>query len=217
MQTVTKKIIEQGLADRIIRAGQLSRLLDGSDGRRYALVNRALNSGELLQLQRGIYILATPYCHYRCHPFAIAQAFVPGSYISFETALSFHGWIPEKIVTVSSVVPGRKAKQIEHEALGTYRFYSLATNPGYFLELVNRHHIDKQTMLVAKPCRALMDLVCLRKIVWQGMDWLLKGLRIEYDMLRSITREDVSILKQVYKHKRMKSFLASFSRELHID
>jgi len=217
MQTVTEKIIEQGLADRIIRGRQLGYLLGGSDARRYGLVNRALKSGELLQLQRGIYVLAPKYRHYRCHPFAIAQAYVPGSYVSFETALSFHGWIPEKVVTVSSVAPGRKARKIEHKSLGSYRFHPLATNPGYFLELVCRHHIDQQTMLIAKPCRALMDLVCLRKTVWQGMEWLTQGLRIEYELLCDIGKEEIRILQQVYKHKRMQSFLASFSRELHLD
>jgi hypothetical protein len=82
---------------------------------------------------------------------------------------------------------------------------------------VNRHQIDGQTMLVAKPCRALMDLVCLRKIAWEGPGWLSEGLRIDPDLLRSITRQDVNTLKQVYKHKRLKSFLSSLCRELRID
>ncbi len=138
MQTVTKIIVEQGLADRIIRAEQLARLLGGSEGRRYALVNRALKSGELLRLQRGMYVLDVSYRRSGLHPFALAQAFVPGSYVSFETALSYHGWIPEKVVSTSSAVPGRKAKQIDHEIFGMYRFYPLATNPGCFLKLVNR-------------------------------------------------------------------------------
>ena len=217
MQTVTEKTIEHGLADRFIRVEQLSRLIGGSAGRRYGLVNRAIKSGELLRLQRGLYILADRYRTHHAHPFALAQALAPGSYISFETALSYHGWIPEKVFITASVVPSRKSRRYENEITGTYSFYSLATEQGRFLELVNRHQIDGQTMLVAQPCRALMDLVCLRKIAWEGPGWLSEGLRIDPDLLRSITRQDVNTLKQVYKHKRLKSFLSSLWRELRSD
>lgn len=41
MHTVTRKIIEQGLKGRILRVNQLSRILGGSDARRYGLINRA--------------------------------------------------------------------------------------------------------------------------------------------------------------------------------
>ena len=217
MHTVIKKIVEQGLSDRIIKVSQLNRVIDGSSSRRYGLVNRALKSGELLRLQRGVYILADRYRSYSIHPFSMAQALVVGSYISFETALSFHGWIPEKVYTTSSVVSGRKSKQYVSAQFGSFSFNSLAMEPGFFLELVERIQVDGQTALVAKPCRALMDLVCFRKVIWQGMGWFEKGLRIDIKSLKSITREDIIILKKLYKHKRVQSFLSSLALELNID
>jgi len=62
-----------------------------------------------------------------------------------------------------------------------------------------------------------MDLICLRKLSWEGMDWVLKGLRIDMESLASITSKDIAILKLIYKHKRMKSYLSYFSRELGLD
>lgn len=214
MHTVTKKIIEHDIADRFIRVEQLSRLLGGSAKRRYGLVNRVLKSGELVRLQRGLYMLADRYRNHPSHPFSLAQTLAPGSYVSFETALSYHGWIPEKVFTTSSVVPGRKSRQYEHEKMGNYSFHPLAVQKGFFLELVARHQVGGQTMLVAQPCRALMDLVCLRKIPWQGIGWLSEGLRIDLDLLRNISKKDIETLQQVYKHKKMKTFISSFSREL---
>jgi hypothetical protein len=70
---------------------------------------------------------------------------------------------------------------------------------------------------MAKPCRALMDLVCLRKLSWEGMDWLLDGLRIDCDALNTITGNDIKTLESIYKHKQVKSYLSSLSRELPID
>jgi len=68
-------------------------------------------------------------------------------------------------------------------------------------------------MLVAEPFRALMDLVCLRKVEWQGLDWLVEGMRIDYEYLRGITSADIRTLTSVYKQKRMQLFLESLARE----
>ena len=217
MQTVTKLIIEQGLADRFIRTSQLDRLVDGSAKRRYGLVNRAIKAGELVQIQRGLYMLSGQHRSHPVHPFGLAQTIVPGSYISFETALAHHGWIPEKVFTTASVLPGRQSRRYENKSLGLFSFHPLAVHRGYFLEMVSRYQIDGQTMLVAEPLRALMDLICLRKTEWQGLGWLVDGLRIDSSALGSITRKDMQTLQQVYKHKRMQSFLSSFSQELNID
>ena len=106
MQTLTEKLIQAGWAGRVLSLAQLARLLDGTPQRRYNLVNRALKHGELLQLRRGLYLLAPQSANKLPHPFVLAQALQTGSYISFETALSFHGWTPESVPVTLSVVPG---------------------------------------------------------------------------------------------------------------
>ena len=214
MQTLTRIINEMKLSNRVLTDAQLARLVEGSDQRRHNLVNRALKAGELLRLRRGTYLLAESLRDYPPHPFALAQAFVPGSYVSFETALAHHGWIPEAVYTTASVTPGRKSLAYEHPVFGSFSFHPLAIEAGYFLELVEREVIADQTMLVAVPIRALMDLVCLRKAEWQGMGWLTEGLRIDLEHLRIVTSADIRTLGLVYKQKRVKSFLKSLSREL---
>ena len=214
MQTLTRKIIDLGLSNRVLTDAQLARLLEGSRQRRYNLVNRALKAGELLRLRRGSYLLAQKWRAYPAHPFALAQAFGPGSYVSFETALSHHGWIPEAVYTTASVTPGRKSLDYEHPVFGSFSFHPLAIHAGYFLELVERAKITEQTMLVAEPIRALMDLVCLRKAEWQGMSWLIEGLRIDYEHLRKVTSADIRTLDLVYKQQRVKAFLKSLAKEL---
>lgn len=214
MQTLTQEIVDNGLANRVLSERQLARLLDGTPQRRHHLVNRAMKAGELIRLQRGTYLLGNKFRTQPPHPFALAQAFVPGSYVSFETALAHHGWIPEAVRTTASVTPGRKSSEYEHAQLGSFSFHPLAIQPGYFLELVVRQQIQQQTMLVAKPVRALMDLVCLRKVEWQGMSWLTEGMRIDYDSLRTITNADITTLEAVYTQKRVKSFLRSLAKAI---
>lgn len=217
MHTLTKKIIGQGLTNRVLRVSQLKRLVNGSAQSRYNLVNRAIKAGELLRFQRGLYMLNDDFRDYPCHPFVFAQALAPTSYVSFETALAYHGWIPEAVFTTASVISGRKHRQFEHLKMGILSFHPLAIHRQYFLELVNRYQINGQTMLVAKPFRALMDLVCLRKLSWQGMEWLLEGLRIDSESLTAVTNNDIKILELIYKQKRVKSYLSSLSKELSLD
>lgn len=214
MQTLTELLIDTGFKNRLIVDTQLARLISGTPQRRHSLVNRALKAGELLRLRRGSYLLADRFRDYPAHPFALAQVFVPGSYVSFETALAHHGWIPEAVYTTASVTPGRKSLEYDHPIYGRFSFHPLAIQPGYFLELVARLQITGQTMLVAEPFRALMDLVCLRKVEWQGLDWLIEGMRIDDEYLRGITSADIRTLTSVYKQKRMQLFLESLAREL---
>ena len=213
MQTLTEQLIDTGFKNRVIADTQLARLIKGTPQRRHSLVNRAMKAGELLRVRRGIYLLAERYRDYGAHPFALAQAFVPGSYVSLETALAHHGWIPEAVYTTASVTPGRKSHEYDHPLLGSFTFQPLATHAGYFLELVDRDQINEQTLLIAEPIRALMDLVCLRKSAWKGMKWLQESLRIDYEHLRQITRADIRTLQLVYKHKRVNDFLESLARE----
>lgn len=214
MQTLTQEILDRNLTNRVLYDTQLARLLDGTPQRRHHLVNRAMKAGELVRVRRGVYVLNAKLRQQPAHPFALAQALVPGSYVSFETALSHHGWIPEAVRTTASVTPRTKSDSLDHPLLGSFSFHPLAYQPGYFLELVSREQLEGQTVLVAKPIRALMDLVCLRKVEWLGLDWLTDGLRIDYEYLRRITNADIRTLEQVYTQKRVKSFLHSLAREL---
>lgn len=207
MQTLTEKVLEQGLANRVFTDAQLARIVGGSPQRRYNLVNRALKAGELHQVRRGLYVLPEKYRNYDCHPFALAQMLVPGSYVSLETALAYHGWIPEAVYTTASISPGRKSKNYGDEMLGKFSFHPLAIRRGYFLELVERVTIQGQSMLVAKPTRALMDLACLRKLEWQGLNWLQQNMRVERESLLTITGTQIQTLKLVYKQKRMQRYL----------
>ncbi len=214
MKLLTEKIIESDQVNRVFNAMQLKRMLGGSDARRYGLVNRALKVGELHRIKRGLYVLDNKYRDNPLHPFALAHMMAPGSYVSLETALAHHGWIPEAVYTTASILPGRKSKNCDHEKFGSFSFHPLAIHEGYFLELVLREQVEQQVMLIAKPVRALMDLICLRKKEWQGVDWLTEGMRIDYEYLRTITNADIRILKFVYKQKRVQYFLDNLSREL---
>jgi len=203
MQTLAEKLIQTGWAGRVLSQAQLARLLEGTPQRRYNLVNRALRHGELLQLRRGRYLLAPQLQNRMPHPFVVAQALQSGSYISFETALSFHGWIPESVPVTLSVLPGRRRLEVDHPTVGLFRFYPLALRQGYFLEAVDRRTFADQAALVAQPLRALLDIVCLRKLEGGGILQLVQSMRIDAELLTQTQPVAWQILQRVYAHRRM--------------
>lgn len=214
MTPLTEIIIDSGYADRVLSAQQLERLLSGSSARRYGLVNRALKAGELLQARRGLYVLAEKYRQHPLHQFVLAQQWMPGSYVSAETALSFHGWIPEGVHSVVSMTHGGKSMEFTHEVFGKFEFCRMTVKPACFLQAVARHELQYQVALVAEPMRALLDLVYLRKLEWQGLDYLLDGLRIDEEAIKSVPASSMTMLLDVYKGKRERQFIEELLREL---
>jgi hypothetical protein len=217
MQALTEQLIERGLTEKVLSERQLERVVGGAAARRYGLVNRALKAQELIRIRRGLYVLPAKYRSESPHPFAIAQTLEPGSYVSFETALSTHGWIPEAVRVTASVVPGRKSSRLEHPKVGSFEFRPLALYKECFLELIERRQLGSQVALLAHPLRALADLITFRKLDWPGLTGLIDGMRIDEQQLHRITRRQIQTLVGVYKQKRPNDFLKSLAREFDLD
>lgn len=208
MSNLAQQVSATSLRNRIFTERQLGEALGGGSARRYGLVNRALKDGSLIRLKRGTYTLAQTYHSAPLHPFAVAQALHSGSYISFESALAYHEWIPEAVFVTASVTPGRKTLELTATAFGAFNFHPLAIEDYRFLNGVRRVSFGNHTALVAQPLRALMDLVALRKVQWSGLDWLTIGMRIDIEVLLALSRKDFDAVKPVYKHKAANHFLA---------
>lgn len=208
MDRLAEQVIEAGYAERVLTERQMARILGGSDDSRHASVKRAVKAGALARIKRGLYVLAGKFRKQPVHLFHLAQALDAGSYITMESALAYHGWIPEAVPATISVTPGRKSVTLDHPEFGRFSFHPLAVNRLGFMEGVERHAFGNQAMLVAKPLRALMDMVAVRKIAWQGMSWIVSGLRIDAELLTAVPKREFAGLRQVYKHKAVLAFLS---------
>jgi hypothetical protein len=129
--------------------------VDPADVRRQ--LSRWVKSGRLLQLRRGLYALAPPYRKVRPHPFLVANRLVPGSYVSLQSALAYHGLVPEHVPVTTSVTAGRPQRR--ENPLGSFEYHHVRADLliGYRLEPLG----DGQEALVATPEKAFADLVGL--------------------------------------------------------
>ena len=213
MQTLTQTVIDAGFGTKVLHDAQLAILLEGSAQRRYNLVNRALKAGELVRLKRGCYVLHPTVTGTKVHGFVVAQHLQPGSFISFETALAWHGWIPEAVRLMASVVPGRRKAEYSVPVWGDFRFVPLAQNLGYGLVGVGRIELSGGIGLVADPLRALLDLICWRKIASELVPSFLQGLRLEPEWQSAVQSDALIRLRQVYQHRRMTEVIDCIASE----
>jgi hypothetical protein len=120
-------------------------------------LSRWVKAGRLLQFRRGLYALAPPWRKVEPHPFLVANRLRRGTYVSLQSALEWHGVIPEHVPVVTSVGAGRPG--MAETPLGRFQFCHLAEalRFGYAkIEVAPR-----QSAFVASPEKALLDLVHL--------------------------------------------------------
>ena len=65
-----------------------------SDAAIHSGITRCLHSKQILKLKRGFYLFAKKLQRDSISKFLIANKLYDPSYVSFESALSFHGFIP---------------------------------------------------------------------------------------------------------------------------
>jgi predicted transcriptional regulator of viral defense system len=145
-------------------------------------------SSKVVQLRRGVYVLATPWRRVEPHPFVLANEIQRPSYVSLESALAYYGLIPEAVPVTTSVTTGRPATF--DTPLGRFRYRHLRSEAffGYRRVPVFRG----QEARVAEAGKALLDLAYLTA----GGDAVeyLEGLRLEGldallpDALRELAR-----------------------------
>jgi predicted transcriptional regulator of viral defense system len=214
MSTLKDKIIEAGLTDHVLTDVDLNNILEGTAAARYGMVNKALKQAEMIKLRRGLYMLADKYRHKKLSKHYLASRIVPHSYISLESALSYHGWIPEHVATVTSVLAERPTRK-HLTIFGEFIFYQLPVKEYEFLTGINRvEEIKGEPFFIASPLRALADYIYIKKIDWQGIDYLSTSLRIEIEEMKKIKRIDFSDIKKVYRSKRVLNFLDNLKQEL---
>jgi hypothetical protein len=188
---------------------EMRSLLKGSQDSRYSKVKRWLASGKLLHIRRGLYYLTEQSGHLtKPHPFELAHFIYAPSYISFESALSYHGFIPEAVYSITCACTKRN-KAFE-TPLGKFNYLKLPVKNFYIaVELMTE---GSYHFFMAKPWKAICDYIVCYKKEWRSIDPLIKSLRIQWEDFPGITYEEIELLDEYYHHKRMTRFLKSIKQ-----
>jgi predicted transcriptional regulator of viral defense system len=189
----------------------LATLFPGSEDHRYGLVKRAIASGEIIHIRRGLYCLA-PKCQKKSiNLYALAQHIYGPSYVSLESALSWHGWIPEAVHAITSA-SFKKSKEFR-TPLGVFS-YDRVPQQVFYMEVERLTDASGNVFLMATPLKALMDYVYVRKRDWTGIKPVVSSLRIEPDEFEQVARNTLEALASNYSNSRVKRFLEGLRKDL---
>lgn len=210
MQTLTEIALEK--ADRgVFTRQEIDCWSPGSPDRQFSLVKRALAAGEVVRIHRGLYVLADRYLRNKVDPLALAQRIHGPSYISLETALSRHGWIPEAVYTITSASMDR-AREFD-TPLGRFSFTRVPQK--VFYAAVERIQNDRgDSFLLASPLKALADYVYVHKRDWASARPVVESLRVDESSLAGVTAKEFDELEGNYTSQRVRRFLKGLRKEL---
>jgi len=215
MTSLTEKVFKLSPPGGIFDDTVVRNLFPGAtDGARKLLVHRAVKSGEVLRLKPGLYVLEKAFRRSEAHPFVVAAALHFPSHVSLQSALSFHGLIPEAVYQVSSVTGDRSRTFTTF--LGPFTFQRVPMdNPraGVRATCIGRD----QWAFIATPFRAIADLVYLTKDVnWSedGSSFLTESMRIELDDLLEVEADSLDEVLESGRNRRVGNYLFGLRGEL---
>jgi len=210
MNKLTEKMFETA-PHGYFTSQDVSTLFPESQNKRYALVKRAIASSEIIHIRRGLYCLAPKYQKKNINLYALAERIYGPSYISLESALSWHGWIPEAVYTVTSVSFG-KSKEFK-TPLGVFS-YSRVPQKVFYTCVARLTDEVGDVLLMASPLKALADYVYVQKKDWTGLKPVVESLRIEPEEFASVAVNDLDALIENYKSRRVMNFLKGLRKDL---
>jgi hypothetical protein len=210
MQTLTEIALEKA-EHGVFTRQEIDCWSPGSPDRQFSLVKRALAAGEVVRIHRGLYVLADRYLRNKVDPLALAQRIHGPSYISLETALSHHGWIPEAVYTITSAAMDR-AREFD-TPLGRFSFTRVPQKT--FYAAVERAENDRgDSFLLASPLKALADYVYVHKRDWASAQPVIESLRVDESSLAGVTAKEFDELEGNYTSQRVRRFLKGLRKEL---
>lgn len=156
-------------------------------------INELVRERALMPIKKGLYIAGPSLDAGKPEPYLLANYIYGPSYVSLETALSFHGMIPEKVYEIASMTT--KASRKFSTDAGVYTYTKLPL-PYYAYGIEQIRFSEKQTALVATKEKALCDKILTTPGVLfrsrsQAQSYLFDDLRIDPVKLRELRGDTI--------------------------
>ena len=210
VQTITELALERAVRGVFTRE-QAALWVQSRGPRLDALLKRAVGSGEVWRIHRGLYCLADKYRRSKINPLELAQRIHGPSYISLETALSHHGWIPEGVQAITSVACGR-ARTFD-TPVGLFTF-TRVPQPNFLAGVRRVVEDGGDAYFLATPLKALADFIYAHRLDWQSAAPVLDSLRVEEECLAELAGEAFDEVMAAYGSGRPTRFLAGLREDL---
>ena len=167
----------------------------------------------LERFRRGLYSLTSKGGEkHSFSKFKLANKLVLQSFISFESALSHHGLIPEAVHEITSACLSKNV--VFDNSLGRFSFTYTPIDP-FYLGVEKDEITDAK---IAQPVRALFDLIYVRRRQYDNASDLESDFRIDLEELKKALGNfkpgEILELGDLYKKKTTKKLATILVRDL---
>lgn len=166
--------------------------------------------GAIVRLKRGLYAFVEGF-----EPLAAAAKLHEPSYVSFETALAYYGLIPERVMTVLSVVDGRPATF--DTSVGRYEFYS-QSRP-LFAAGMSLVFIHDRVCPIANREKALLDTLARARLraaklkPAQVLQFVREGLRVDEAGIEALALDKLARMAPLYRNSAPRQFVQALEAQ----
>lgn len=210
MKTMTEIAFER--ADRgIFTRAEAVCWIDDSGARLNALLKRAVGHGEILRIVRGLYCLDKRFLRFPINPLELALRIHGPSYISMESGLAYHGWIPEAVYTITSV-SAERSRDFD-TPLGMFCFMRIPQFQ-FYAGVTRIETGNGGSFLMAEPLKALADYVYVHHCQWDSVTPVLESLRVDEGSLKDLKSDSFDLLMNQYRAPAVRCFLAGMRKDL---
>ena len=172
-------------------------------------INEWLKRKVIIRVKKGLYVFGPEYSNNPICKETLANLIYGPSAISLEYALSYHGFIPERVETVTSITPKRDKNFSTPIGNFTYRYLAMHKYP----HSIQQSWFDNNhTFLIASPEKALCDYVALNKIPTlknpnETKIFLESDLRIDKTKWKQFKIRSLKELNKFYNNKNIQKFI----------
>ena len=167
-------------------------------------IRRLLAAGEIVRIRKGLYAFGESFRQALISRELLANLIHGPSYISLDYALRYHGLIPERVETVTSVTLG--CSRTFTTPFGTFAYRRLSQSR-YAVGVILEQHGDL-SFLIASPEKALADKVWTDKR-FAGIrlsaygPYLLDDLRLDPAQLAVLDRGRLDAIAKAYDSRKL--------------
>ena len=169
----------------------------------------------LIRIKNGLYVVAPKDGSANISHELIANHLYGPSYVSLESALSYHNLIPERVYRMRSVTT--KRAKTYNTPFGTFEYRRVSSD--YFSIGIEQHTTSEQTtFLMASPEKALCDMLVLTpglrlQSVKAVKTYLLENLRVDLSENKHWNTQIIDACLEIGKKKVELSQLLKLLRE----
>ena len=173
-----------------------------------------VKKGELIRLKKGVYVLGKDYQTMPVDTLSLANTLYAPSYVSFDYALSYYGFIPERVYEITSAT--MRMKKVFDTPLGRFTYKPVPLQ-AYALGVDWLYDDVNGGKLIATPEKALCDKIRsdrgIGRLSQQKLrEYLAFDLRIDTDMLYTLDTKLVLAIATAYRSSNLKNLSKLISK-----